>query len=97
LQSHLPECLIIEEGLNSRTTNIDDPDFAGKNWLKDFPNILRQHQPVDLVVIMLGTNDLKKKFNRQPQEIAQGLESLVCVDRDMGVHHALAEPKGSPF
>jgi lysophospholipase L1-like esterase len=89
LQSKLPECVIIEEGLNSRTTNIDDPDFSGKNGLKALPGVLQHHQPIDLLLIMLGTNDLKKKFNRQPHEIANGLEALVSLAREMGVRDIL--------
>src|SRR5689334_3492791 len=53
---------VIEEGLNSRTTNLDyhiPPDRNGKNYLAP---CLYSHAPVDLIILALGTNDLKTCF-----------------------------------
>lgn len=85
LQAHFPQCVILEEGLNSRTTNLDDPDALGKNGLQALPAILRQHSAVDLLILMLGTNDLKKKFQRPPEAVAEGIASLVRCARERGV------------
>ena len=68
---------VIEEGLNGRTTNMDDPEKPGKNGLAYLRPCLETHNPIDLVILMLGTNDLKNKFERTPESIAKGIELLV--------------------
>ena len=69
---------VIEEGLPGRTTVHSDPiEGAHKNGLAVLPAILESHLPLDLVIIMLGTNDLKKRFSLSPFDIAQGAGRLV--------------------
>ena len=68
---------IIEEGLNNRTTVLDDPlgnHLSGKEY---FEVALRTHYPVDLVIIMLGSNDLKIRFNMPAVDIAEGAGKIV--------------------
>jgi lysophospholipase L1-like esterase len=62
---------VVEEGLNGRTTCREDP-FEDRNGLRQILPILRSHKPLDLVIVMLGTNDLKRRFNPGPHEIAEG-------------------------
>jgi lysophospholipase L1-like esterase len=82
---------LIEEGLSARTTNLDDPQFdipsvhlkgATLNGAMILPAILASHLPLDLVVIMLGTNDLKARFNRSASETAQAVVSLAGLIAD---------------
>ena len=54
---------VIEEGLNGRTTVWDDPIEGQKNGRQYLIPCLESHRPLDLVVILLGTNDLKKRFS----------------------------------
>ncbi len=68
---------IIEEGLNSRTTILDDPKHVGKNGKTYLTPCLQSHDPIDLVVLMLGTNDMKERFNRSPEQIVGGVEELI--------------------
>ena len=68
---------IIEEGLNSRTTDVDDPKHIGKNGLTYFRPCLETHDPIDLIILMLGTNDMKERFSRTPERIAVGVENLL--------------------
>lgn len=68
---------IISEGLNGRTTVFDDPLTGNKSGLKHLDIILASHYPVDLLIIMLGTNDLKDRFNVQASGISKGLSRLV--------------------
>lgn len=70
---------IVAEGLNGRTTGFDDPIEGDKNGKKHLPMLLETHRPLDLVIIMLGTNDLKRRFNLHPAEIAQSAAELVRV------------------
>lgn len=68
---------IIEEGLSARTTSADDPTDARLNGASCLPSCLAAHLPLDLVIIMLGTNDTKAYFGRTPLEIGLGMGVLV--------------------
>lgn len=68
---------VVEEGLNGRTTDTDHPDRPGCNGREYFVPCLQSHHPLDVVVVMLGTNDLKSCFDRTPQEIARALDGYV--------------------
>jgi lysophospholipase L1-like esterase len=69
---------IIEEGLSGRTTVRDDPiEGAHKNGRTYLKPCLQSHAPLDLIIIMLGTNDLKSRFNQPPSEVAMGIGCLV--------------------
>ncbi|MGV2988311.1 SGNH/GDSL hydrolase family protein [Vibrio sp. E150_011] len=79
LQSQLPsQFRVIEEGQNSRTTVLEDPYEPGKKGLDYFLPCLESHHP-DLVVILLGTNDLKSRFNVTASDISKGAARLVQV------------------
>ena len=67
---------VIEEGQNGRTTVHDDPFALVRNAKAVLPAILESHKPLDLVVLMLGTNDLKNVFGVSPSEIAVGAKIL---------------------
>lgn len=67
---------VIEEGQNGRTTVHDDPFAQVRNAKAVLPAILESHKPLDLVVLMLGTNDLKNVFGVSPSEIAVGAKIL---------------------
>lgn len=78
LQSALSgEYLIVEEGLNGRTTVWSDPVEGDKCGIKHLPTCLESHAPLDLVILMLGTNDLKVRFCATPTDISLGAEALV--------------------
>lgn len=71
---------IIEEGLGGRTTVTDDPiEGHWKNGRMPLQAILHSHRPLDWVIIMLGTNDLKNRFGKNAREIALGAKVLVDV------------------
>ncbi|WP_417711424.1 SGNH/GDSL hydrolase family protein [Roseibium aggregatum] len=69
---------IIEEGLSGRTTVHDDPiEGALKNGRTYLRPCLMSHAPLDLVIIMLGTNDLKARFGQPASEVAMGIGCLI--------------------
>jgi lysophospholipase L1-like esterase len=69
---------VVEEGHPSRTTVWDDPiEGWNKNGLKALPICLESHMPIDIVLIMLGTNDLKQRFNASPRDVTDAVEVLV--------------------
>jgi lysophospholipase L1-like esterase len=70
---------VIEEGCNGRTTVWDDPIEGYKNGKEYLVPCLVSHTPLDLVVIMLGTNDLKLRFSVSAFDIAHGAGVLVDV------------------
>jgi lysophospholipase L1-like esterase len=71
---------VIEEGLPGRTTVLDDLiEGPHRNGALVLPAILGSHAPLDLVVVMLGTNDLKQAFALTPHEIGDGVEKLVKI------------------
>lgn len=78
LQKNLGEdYLILEEGLSGRTTCFNDPLFEGLSGLDYIYPCLMSHEPVDLLVIMLGTNDTKERFGASAACIGLGLKRLV--------------------
>lgn len=88
-----PGWRVIEEGLPGRTTVHPDP-VAGdhKNGLAVLPAALETHRPIDLVVLMLGTNDLKARFATPPVEIAGSLDRLVVTIKQSGCGPAQGAP-----
>jgi lysophospholipase L1-like esterase len=82
---------VVEEGLNGRTTTWDDPFEAGRNGRAYLRPCLRSHAPVAIVVVMLGTNDLKAIHRLDPAQVAQGAGSVVATARE-----SLAGPGGTP-
>ena len=73
------EYRVIEEGLNGRTTRWDDPIELGRNGLASLRPCIDSHQPLDLIVIMLGTNDLKRRFDLSASDIAQSAAALAAM------------------
>ncbi len=70
---------VIEEGMNGRTTVFDDPTTEeNRNGAVGLPIALKSHQPLDLLIIMLGTNDLK---HHRAFDSSMGMERLVNLTR----------------
>jgi lysophospholipase L1-like esterase len=74
-----PSYEVIEEGLNGRTTVWNDPIEGYKNGHDYLIPCLETHRPFDLIIIMLGSNDLKKRFSVSAYDIAKGAGVLVDV------------------
>ena len=70
---------VIEDGLNGRTTVFDDPVIGGMSGLAQLPTALKTHMPLDLAVILLGSNDAKTRFGVNGDEIARCLGRLLDV------------------
>ena len=76
------EYTIIEEGCSGRTTIHDDPIDGWKNGLDYLKPCLHSHKPIDLVILMLGSNDLKYSFHLTAEQIAKGAGVLVNVIKE---------------
>jgi lysophospholipase L1-like esterase len=70
------EYRVVEEGLNGRTTRWDDPIEPGRNGLTSLCPCIDSHQPLDVIIVMLGTNDLKRRFDLSASDIAQSAAAL---------------------
>jgi lysophospholipase L1-like esterase len=70
---------VIEEGCNGRTTIFEDPVEGWKKGLDYLRPCLNTHKPVDVVILMLGTNDLKELFGASASDAAGGAKMLVEV------------------
>jgi len=73
------EYRVVEEGLNGRTTRWDDPIETGRNGLTYLRPCIESHQPLDVIVIMLGTNDLKSRFDLSASDIAESAAALAEI------------------
>jgi lysophospholipase L1-like esterase len=80
---------VIEEGLSGRTTVFDDPiEGIHKNGMRTIIPVLETHSPIDVVVIMLGTNDFKDQFTITAFNSARGVLTLVQTIKG---HYALVD------
>jgi lysophospholipase L1-like esterase len=83
---------VVEEGHPSRTTVRDDPiEGKHKNGLRALPVCLESHMPLDVVILMLGTNDLKQRFAAAAVDVADSVEVLVRA-----IQRSEAGPAGAP-
>ena len=89
-----PSWYVIEEGLSGRTTVRDDPvEGAHKNGRTYLRPCLQSHVPLDLVILMLGTNDLKIRFGMPPSEVAMGVAVLVHDIREQATRQDGSQPE----
>ena len=71
---------VIEEGMNGRTTVFPDPtEGAERNGAVALPMLLTTHQPLDLVIIMLGTNDIKYANRCRAFDASMGMARLIEI------------------
>jgi lysophospholipase L1-like esterase len=69
---------VIAEGLPGRTTVHEDPVEGGHlSGLAYLRPCLESHRPLDLVVVMLGTNDFKRRFCLEAEDVALGIKRLL--------------------
>ncbi|KUJ65613.1 hypothetical protein ACZ90_45780 [Streptomyces albus subsp. albus] len=84
---------VIEEGLGGRTTDLDYADRVGRNGRNYLIPCLHSHEPVDVVVLMLGTNDTKAQFARSAPEIAAALDGLLDDIAQQGLTRSGEPPR----
>ena len=83
LQSELGQDYhIIEEGLCGRTISLDDNIGINKNGKTHIVTSLYSHSPIDLAIVMLGTNDLKVRFSMTARDIALSMKDLIQIVLD---------------
>jgi lysophospholipase L1-like esterase len=81
---------VIEEALNGRTVATDEPSHLYRNGLSMFPPLLEAHAPLDIVIVMLGTNDSAPSYGLTAGRIAFNCAALVRA-----VNVSLSGPGGT--
>lgn len=85
---------VIEEALCGRTTCYDDlTSIDARNGAKVLPTILGSHQPLDLVIIQLGTNDLKPFVAGSAIAATLGMKRLIEIVRSYPYSQEQSEPE----
>lgn len=84
---------VIENGVNGRTTVRDDPVSPDRNGARHLPGLLDAHSPVDVVIMMLGTNDLNFCYGGRAFEAMRGMDRLVEIIRHHPYTRAMDAPK----
>ncbi|SHM95530.1 SGNH/GDSL hydrolase family protein [Roseibium suaedae] len=82
---------VVEDGVNGRTTVHEDPMRGDKNGFAHLATARKAHMPVDILVLMLGTNDLQSRFNMSAGAIGSAMSRLIfsaCQSTD--------DPHGQP-
>ncbi|MDD3277280.1 MAG: GDSL-type esterase/lipase family protein [Lachnospiraceae bacterium] len=71
------EYQIVEEGLCGRTTVFDNPVNPGRRGSDQIGMLMESHNPVDLLLVMLGTNDYKVRYQTSVSQIVQGMDQVI--------------------
>lgn len=80
---------IIEEGLCGRTTVFQDELREGRRGLDLIGVTVEMHNPIDLMIIMLGTNDCKTRYKASASVIAKGLDQVIRKARQNASRHLI--------
>ena len=83
---------VVEEGLPGRTTDVEDTILGrpGRAGLGYFTACVDSQLPLDVIVLMLGTNDLRTRYARTPDDVARALGRY--LDHPAGSAAALGLP-----
>lgn len=89
----MPENEIIEEGLNGRTVLSVDPVKPERCGISALKMLLMSHKPIDLVIVMLGTNELKNFFKCDANYIAEGIGEFIKIIKSKELWQSFNIPK----
>lgn len=73
---------VIEEGLCGRTCAFEDASRLYRNGMTMLPFLLETHAPLDMIVLMLGTNDCKTAYHASSAEIGEHISFLLQLVRE---------------
>lgn len=84
---------VIEDCLNGRRTVWNDPFKTGRNGLDGLAQRIEIHSPLDLVILMLGTNDFQSVHSFTAWHSAQGIRALITEIRGAPIEPGMPIPK----
>ena len=83
---------VIENSLNGRRTVWNDPFKEGRNGLEGIEQVIEMNSPLDLVILMLGTNDFQSMHENNSWHSAQGIRSIVTSIRKSPIEPGMPIP-----
>jgi lysophospholipase L1-like esterase len=87
------DAMVIAEGLRGRTTAYDEHlADCDRNGARILPTVLYTHAPLDLVIIMLGSNDMKPAIAGSALAAMQGMRRLISLVQVNALRDGSAEP-----
>jgi lysophospholipase L1-like esterase len=84
---------VIEDCLNGRRTVWEDPFKPGRNGLVGLAQRIEANSPLELVVLMLGTNDFQSMHDHNAWHSAQGMAALIAAIRSAPIEPGMPVPK----
>ena len=75
---------LLSQDLCGRTLCLDDPYDEDRNGAKTISMVLKTHAPIDVVFIMLGTNDAKRQFSTNSISLEKGIRTLIVQGLESG-------------
>jgi lysophospholipase L1-like esterase len=84
---------VIEDCLNGRRTVWEDPFKAGRNGLVGLAQRIEIHSPLEIVVLMLGTNDFQSMHPHNAWHSSQGIAALVSAIRTAPIEPGMRAPQ----
>ncbi len=84
---------VIEDCLNGRRTVWEDPFKPGRNGLVGLAQRIEIHSPLELVVLMLGTNDFQSTHDYNPWHSSQGILALISAIRTSPIEPGMPVPQ----
>ncbi len=84
---------VIENCLNGRRTVWSDPFKEGRDGSEGFAQVLEMHAPLQLVVVLLGTNDFQCTHNNSAWMSAQGMAKLIQIIRNSPIEPGMPHPE----
>ena len=80
---------VVSEGVGGRTFVAVDPENPWRAGITHLKSILRNNLPIDLMIVMLGTNDLKDKFNLEAEDISKHLQETIDLIKTEDIKNIL--------
>jgi lysophospholipase L1-like esterase len=80
---------VINEGLNGRTFVAEDPTALYKTGITHLRSMIKTSLPIDLMIVMLGTNDVKVQYNLTAEKIAKDLETTIKLIKEYEIKKIL--------
>ena len=84
---------VIENCLNGRRTAWNDPFKPGRNGLEGIEQVIEMHSPLELVILMLGTNDFQSMYPHNAWHASQGIGALINAIRQSPIEPGMSYPK----
>lgn len=84
---------VIENCLNGRRTAFEAPDKPGRNGLAGIQQTVEAHSPLELVILMLGTNDFQSVHQHSVDDSAAGMTALITAIQTAPIEPGIPVPK----